>query len=189
MTNELRKTIYNNLDTKETAELVEIWKTNDRFEWSDIAFEAVKEILLEREVDIPEQDDPVYQHEETKPGKDVDGFTEVENKILDDEKPPDFYDPFDVLKTSKQLNLVAKSLVIIAFIYNLINFSTPLGLVRSWFSRIQSYQDQNVILVYSIALLLMVVNWAIGCAFTYFSLVALSRILKIIMQMEYNSRK
>ena len=48
MTNELHKQIYNELNLRETNDLLEIWQTNNRAEWSDIAFEIIKQILTER---------------------------------------------------------------------------------------------------------------------------------------------
>ena len=40
---------------KETEELLEIWSDNDRLEWSDEAFEAIRVILLERLGEVPPQ--------------------------------------------------------------------------------------------------------------------------------------
>ena len=39
----------------DTAELLEIWNTNDRKSYSDEAFEAIRSILIERGVAIPQQ--------------------------------------------------------------------------------------------------------------------------------------
>lgn len=47
--------ITENLRKKETEELVEIWKENDRNQYSDEAFEAIRQILAERGQTIPPQ--------------------------------------------------------------------------------------------------------------------------------------
>jgi hypothetical protein len=43
------------MDMKDTQELSEIWKANDRDEWSDQTFEVIEEILQNRNAEIPEQ--------------------------------------------------------------------------------------------------------------------------------------
>jgi len=51
--------IYKKLQEKETEELLEIWQENNRDEWSDNAFAAIYEILLERlGSEIPSQQPP-----------------------------------------------------------------------------------------------------------------------------------
>ncbi|HEX2997720.1 MAG TPA: hypothetical protein VHP14_23055, partial [Anaerolineales bacterium] len=101
MSNEgLRQQIYGALNTKETEELLDIWQTNNRGEWSDEAFEVVERLLKERGVEIPQQDEPVYEVEEkttTKEISDEDGLEEWEAKILDDENQPEFYDTVEVI--------------------------------------------------------------------------------------------
>jgi hypothetical protein len=54
---ELLKTIYQQMQLKDTDELLAIWSKNDRLEWSEEAFSIIHEILLERSVSIPPQND------------------------------------------------------------------------------------------------------------------------------------
>ncbi len=61
MTDDLRKQIYLNFSQSETEELLEIWSTNDRYEWSEIAFDVIREILQERQIELPPQGEPSYQ--------------------------------------------------------------------------------------------------------------------------------
>lgn len=49
---------------KDTDELISIWQKNNRVEWSDVAFEVVKELLVERGQVLPEQDKPILFIEE-----------------------------------------------------------------------------------------------------------------------------
>ena len=50
--------IKKGLQKKTTDELVLIWKENKRTKWSDDTFEAIKQILKDRSIDLPEQAPP-----------------------------------------------------------------------------------------------------------------------------------
>ena len=65
MSNELRKQIYGSLSQKGTDELIEIWQTNDHIEWTEMAFDVIREILQERLVELPSQDVPINMTNET----------------------------------------------------------------------------------------------------------------------------
>ena len=64
MSSDLREPIYNNMNLKETDELLNIWQTNDRVEWTETAFQVVKEILLDRIIEIPPQNPAITKHPE-----------------------------------------------------------------------------------------------------------------------------
>jgi len=66
MTEELRQQIYTRLSQKETAELVEMWQTNDRATWTEMAFDVIREILQERLVELPPQGKPVSETHKSK---------------------------------------------------------------------------------------------------------------------------
>jgi len=55
MDNTLRAQIRLNQSIKETDELIEIWQNHDLNEWSELTFDAIKEILIERQVVLPPQ--------------------------------------------------------------------------------------------------------------------------------------
>jgi len=61
MNDGFRKQLRSNFDQKTTDELIEIWKTNNRVDWSDAVFEVVREILLERLPELPAQNPPVTE--------------------------------------------------------------------------------------------------------------------------------
>lgn len=61
MSDDLRRQIYLNFSQRETEELLEIWRTNDHHEWSDMTFDVVREILQERHIEPPPQGQPVYE--------------------------------------------------------------------------------------------------------------------------------
>jgi tetratricopeptide (TPR) repeat protein len=51
----LQQQIYESMDLKTTQELLEIWVANDRNAWTETAFATIKDILQNRNVEIPEQ--------------------------------------------------------------------------------------------------------------------------------------
>lgn len=55
--NERIQQIYQSLKEKNTDELISIWKTNDKSEWTGEAFEAISIILLVRNGSLPEQNE------------------------------------------------------------------------------------------------------------------------------------
>ena len=186
MSNNLRDQIYRNLNTRESDELLEIWQENNRAEGSDTAFDAIREILTERLGNVPSQNEPIYEYIED--GIEVEdeayGFSEEELTIIDDENPPEFYDPFEVLIISKWLNWGAKAMVVLAILYNLVQIlPTMKEIVESYFRA-----NPNPTLVFIITFVLVSLNTIISVAISYFLLITLSRVLKILMQMEFNSR-
>lgn len=178
----LREQIHDRMNLKETDELLEIWQGNDRAEWSDEAFEVVKEILKERGTDIPEQDEPIYEHKEENPNEDHE-FSAEDLRIIDDENPPDFYDPFDVLLTTKRLDWMAKAMIAFTVAYNIFNFPKSFQIVQSF------VRNPNSAFVYVFTALAITLNTAIGIIAVYFPLKGLAHILRILMEMEFRSRK
>lgn len=86
MSEELRDQIFNNMNMKDTDELVEIWETNNRYEWTDVAFDVVRQILQNRIGELPEQNDPVF---EEKSEDDTDNEDEVGIPKLSETVDPD----------------------------------------------------------------------------------------------------
>jgi hypothetical protein len=56
--------IYAHLQEKDTEELLAIWEENDRAEWTDEAFDAIRAILLERLGQLPEQGAPRDEYDD-----------------------------------------------------------------------------------------------------------------------------
>jgi tetratricopeptide (TPR) repeat protein len=52
----LRQQTYESMDEMDTPELIEIWQEADHEEWTDLAFEVIQQILLERIGEVPAQD-------------------------------------------------------------------------------------------------------------------------------------
>jgi len=181
MSEELRKQIHNNLGQKDTYELLEIWKTNDRVEWSDTAFEILEEILRERVKEIPPQNEPVLEHEEESIQDD--GSEEWEVKLLDDENQPELYDTLEVLKLRDYINIVATGVIIVHVLLGLLNFQFVRALLQgspiSFAEILRSLPNE----------IFTILNIGLRIAVTYFPLKALAQILRIFMEMEFRSRK
>jgi hypothetical protein len=64
MTDANRNEIFEDLNQRETGELIEIWQQQDTAEWSDTALEMVAQILRDRQVDINAQGQAVYPEAE-----------------------------------------------------------------------------------------------------------------------------
>jgi len=58
MNDDYRNEVFSMLILKDTEELVEIWQKNDRSVWSEVAFNVIEEILLNRLGSLPPQDKP-----------------------------------------------------------------------------------------------------------------------------------
>jgi hypothetical protein len=62
MSDDIRDQIHSNLNLKETDELIDIWQTNDRVEWSELAFDIIQQILQQRLGELPPQNEPILGH-------------------------------------------------------------------------------------------------------------------------------
>jgi len=184
---ELRRQICSNLNLKETGELLDTWQGNNRAEWSDEAFEVIRDILKERGVEVPEQNEPVYKTEEESAVEetlDDDGLEEWEAKALDDKNQPEFYDTLEIITLKDNINKVAKVAIVVYALQSIPTFK--------WFSQFVSsyFQDYAFMpLIYFISFVLTALGAAISIAIVYFPLKALSHILRILMEMEFRSRK
>ena len=112
-----------------------------------------------------------------------DGLEDWEAKLLDDENQPEFYDVLDVFSLKDNIDKAAKVVVIAYAVLSILNFRTVQGLILGAFPPTDELPRilQN--------LLLIVIGTGIDIAVIYFPLKALSYVLSILMQMEFNSRK
>jgi len=85
MNDNFRSQIRNNLNQKETDELVEIWQKHNQNEWTELTFDVIQEILKDRQVELPMQDKPNYPKFSPEIEKITD-IVEVERKIKECEK-------------------------------------------------------------------------------------------------------
>jgi uncharacterized membrane protein YcjF (UPF0283 family) len=195
MSDEFREQMYNELNLRETEDLLEIWQTNDHEEWSDMAFEIIKEILIQRLGEIPSQEEPIPEQNEsvdeveeatTKEETPEDNrLEEWEAKLLDDEDQPEFYDTLEVIMLKNSINKVAKGVIIVYALQSIATFGWFSQIVGSYFQDRQAF----VPLIYLISFVLVVLGAVISIAIIYFPLKALAHILRILMEMEFRSRQ
>ena len=179
MSENLREQIRNSLNQKEIYELLDIWKTNDRVEWSDMAFDVLREILRERIGRLPPQNEPILAREEIQQEK---FLADWEVKLLEEENQPEFYDPQRVLELRDNINKVAKGAIVVYVALGLLD----INFVRDFLQHTPlSYSEILQAFPYTIVNFLVV---GLRLAVVYFPLKALSHILRILMQMEFNSR-
>lgn len=173
----LREQIYKKFDEKETNELLEIWQTNNRIEWSDLAFEVLEEVLKQRKLKLTKQNEPITEYKEED---DDENLEEWETKLLDKEDQPEFYDVLEILSLKDNINKVAKAAVIIIIVTRLLNTYVIQSLI---IGEIPTF-DVNIFLPFFITILAT----GLYVAIAYFSLQGLAYILRILMEMEFNSR-
>lgn len=184
MSEELRGHLYRNFNEKDTEELLTIWQTNNHMEWSDLAFEAIEDVLKKRIGTLPTQNDPILNYDDQNNfNEDDDDLEEWEAKILDNENQPELYDTLEVLNLKDNINKVAKAVVIINIIYATLNFQTFQGFLVGIFPSLDEIPGVLMSLFWTILLT------GLNIVTIYFSLKALSHILRILMEMEFNSRK
>ena len=108
---------------------------------------------------------------------------EWEDKLLDNDNQPDFYDTVEVLELKDNINTVAKAVVVVNII---------LGVISLQFLRILPLDDSLSFQEIEGALWGLFINILVvglEIVVTYYPLKALIQILRILMEMEFNSRK
>ena len=183
MSNNIRREIFNNLNLKDTEELLEIWQTNDRVDWADEAFDVMREILQARLGEVPPQNEPVLEH--VKKAK----FDEINEEALQeidkDQDPPVFYRPRQVLWLDTWLNLAAVAAVVVAVANSLLHIGSTQNMISYFIfdeSGVWNFLSWMITIVFYILAILF------QSIIVYFPLKAFGTILKILMAMEFNSR-
>lgn len=123
-------------------------------------------------------------HDQNSESQD-DGLSEWESKLLDDDHEPEFYDTLEVLELRDNINKTARAVVVIYGLTSLMSFSYYSFLIRTNFRVAEEYSLVVDVLVFILTCLAATVAVAI----TYYPLKALTHILRILMEMEFNSRK
>ena len=189
MSSSLRDQMYNRWNSRETEDLLEIWHENDREEWSDTAFEVIKQILTERLGEIPPQKEFSPETRDDKDSEEdtelAEGLEEWEAKALDDEDQREFYDTLEVITLKRNIDKTLKGVIVVYILSGITTFSWMKSLVGSYFQGDYRFS----LLINLIAWVLVGLGIAIQIAVTYYPLKALMNILRILMEMEFRSRK
>ena len=181
MSENLREQIRKTMELKETDELLDIWQANNRLEWSNETFDVIKDVLLGRREEIPEQDEPVYEIEEEE-GLD-DDLEDWEVNALDAENQPEFYNVVDVILLKKRVNMTAKAAIVVYLLVGLTTIPFYAFYVTQFFGN-----PELVPVAYVIAFVISMLSATLSVAVIYLPLKALTHILRILMEMEFNSR-
>ena len=112
-----------------------------------------------------------------------DGLEEWEANLLDNENQPELYDTLDIVMLRQAINKVAVASIIVYILLGLLNFQ----FVRLLFQGVVSSPSQIAQSMPDILFTILSVGFRI--VITYFPLKALGQILRILMEMEFNSRK
>jgi hypothetical protein len=173
MSNEsIRQHVYADLSKKNTEELVAIWRKNDRVEWTGLLFDVIRELLIERGADIPDQNEPIWGYR-------------AKDAINDDlEKPTIFYKPRQVVRLCKWINRVIIAAPILLYMQELIRLPGYIDLVRAF---LPDFFIRDL-LAWVFALIYTNVVVVFGFLFIFFPLKGLATVLQILMDMELGTR-
>lgn len=178
MTENERETIYRNLILLDTDELVNHWLKHDDNEWMPIAFEVMEEILIERLGELPQQG--YIPSKPTPPVQEKRKSTSLnELKVLIKDNDPVFYDPNKVIILIKWIFRVLNGIIFLYVVQFLFN---------NWyyFDALKEYELSSALWIdigFSFVTLLVTI-------FVLFvEMRTLAYILKILREMEINSRK
>jgi hypothetical protein len=178
MNDNLRSQIYRNLDLKETDELLDIWKSNDHVAWSDMTFEVLEDILKKRIDNLPAQNEPIMEY----PAEEDDKLEDWEAKLLDNENQPEFYDTLEVISLNNQINKFSKIYILVFIGFAVVNLNVFQGLFMGIFPTLEELPSMLL------SILITTFASAIEITIVYLSLKSVSQILRILMEMEFNSR-
>lgn len=184
MSETLREQIRNSLELKDIYELLEIWKTNNRIEWSETTFVVLHEILKEKLREIPPQDAPILAENEFEENDDQNtGLEEWEEKIIDSENQPELYNSLQVISLRRTIDRLAIVVIVVYILQAVLNFQLAQMFLQGVSVSINDIEI-NATNILGISL-----STAVKIALVYFPLKALSHILRILMEMEFTSRK
>jgi hypothetical protein len=178
--NEWFNTIYNNLNLLETDDLISHWQKRDEEEWTPVAFDVMEKILIKRLGKLPakvEYDEPKMEMDIETSGEKPKLISELKTLIRDND--PVFYDPEKITLFVKWIFRSVNFLIILSAVKFIID-NVPV--FRTIFE--PNYFGSGVLL----SLLLSLVGLILTSMLLFFSYKALGYVLKILREMEINSR-
>jgi hypothetical protein len=114
----------------------------------------------------------------------TENIKEIESLIADQENPAIFYKPIDVLNLIKWIEWGEKVAIIVIILRNLVDFPRTVTIIKSYY-----FQEPNMLIVYLLSLTLLMLSVLFGIAITLVLLRTLKYVLRIVMEMEFTSRK
>jgi hypothetical protein len=192
MNKDFRQRIYNNMSLKETDDLLRIWFENNRDDWSDIAFEIIEEILIERLGKIPSIEDSTIQtllqsnqEKEDTAAEELDNLTLAMDQIKETGHITVFYDPNEVIQIKRFINKGLIYVIGALILFSLIKAPEMFNIIHSFFS----HDPKWILLAITLTFFMFVLCVTFECFIYYIGFKSLSSILGILMEMEFSSRK
>jgi hypothetical protein len=170
--------IYSNLNLLTTEEIEENWLKHNENEWTPIAFNVMEKILLERMGELPKKEDSPSDSSVMKNLQEKESIVE-ELQILARDNDPVFYDPN---KVTLLVKWIFRSMNILIILY-VLQFLTDFKYFQDLFSGGASWIDILISIGTSILALLL------SIIITFIEYKAMGYVLKILREMEINSRK
>lgn len=177
MSDRFRSMLYDKFNLRETDELLAIWEENNRFEWSDVTFDVIREILQERLGEVPPQGEPILEPvEPDEPDADADAEETHPNS-------PVFYNPRQVLRLSAWTHRLAVVAVVLIVLLTVLTLPKEHRFISAFFD------DRGPSgLVWLLTIVVSAFNAALLSVIYYFGLRWMASLLLVLMEMEFNSR-
>lgn len=109
---------------------------------------------------------------------------QIESLIADQENPAIFYKPIDVLNLIKWIEWGEKVVIVVIILRNLVELPRTVNIIRSYY-----YEEPNIFIIYLLSLILVLLSVLFGIAIILVLLRTLKYVLRMIMEMEFTSRK
>lgn len=126
--NSLQQRIIENMQEKETEELLQTWKKNNRKEWSDLAFEVIHDILFERLGTVPDQTPPL--------ANDAPEMNETREENVEDNNADGeiFHDPNMILRIALWARLASWLVLVLGAALIILRILADLDNIQNFFS-------------------------------------------------------
>jgi len=167
------------LEDRDSEDLLDIWRTNDREEWSPETFEAIREILIARNASIPPQNEPPQPGQASAPG----GLEPAAGPESGSAAPAEEFETysdkqtlFTIASRAKTISSFFIGLFILIVLANVVLFlqaSSSLG----------SLVQGLTLMLFSLALPLLI------CGFFWVVLQAIGEGIYLLMDIEENTRQ
>lgn len=171
--NSLRQRVIENMEEKETDELLRIWKKNNRNAWSDLAFEVIHDILWKRLGIVPEQNAPL-----TNGGLETDEMQEDEMDEDNEEEQDTFHDPNLVLDIAS----LARNVAWVVLVLGIALIFSRVLLMSGLLSRSSASQGEPWIVLLADAFV-----YAIALGVSFIILLSISQGLYLFLDIERNT--
>lgn len=183
MSDQPNASIFASMRQKETDELLRIWARNDRAEWTAEAFEVIRQVLEERQVEVPPQGEPLEEGGE--PEEESEQSLAELWAILAEKEPPEFYNAKEVLALVQRMQKFAKIALVVTVITALPYLLTYQYTVHTYFSM----DPDKSWLAWIIALVFWVLLAGFSAGLYFYGFKAVAFVLQMLLEMEFRSRE